>query len=228
MPGRLTLTASAKALQAAFPSVTLPDSYQPRYNIAPQSPVAVISNANPQLVDHMIWGLIPAWERGVKMTKFLINARSESVHTKRTFSTSFVRRRCLILVDGYFEWLKVSGVKKKQAYHIHMQDRRPFAFAGIWDSWQSMDGSEVISFAALTCEPNEVVKKVHHRMGVIIPPENYDLWLSPDPEAATDLRPLLKPYPPEEMTFHRVSDLAGNPRNDSPEVVTPIGEPGVV
>ena len=175
MPGRLTLTVDTEELSAAFPGVLLPDSYQPSYNIAPQSPVAVISNSNPQLLDHMIWGMIPSWQQGVKMTSFLINARGESVHQKPTFKTSFAKRRCLVPVDGYYEWLKVEGVKAKQPYHIHMKARRPFAFAGIWDSWQSMDGSDVITFAIITCEPNELVKRIHHRMGVILDPEDYEL-----------------------------------------------------
>jgi len=224
MPGRITLSASYDELQQAFPEVALPDKYQPRYNIAPQDPIGVISNANPNTLDHMIWGLIPSWEKGLKMTTFLANARSETIDSKPAFRAAFSRRRCLIPADGYYEWIKVRGVRAKKAYHVHMKDRRSFAFAGIWESWQSIDGSEVISCATITCAPNPLVAQIHHRMGVILEPKNYQQWLSKELFDPKSLLPLLAPFPAEKMSFVQVSDQVRDMQNNSPDLIDPLGE----
>lgn len=228
MPGRLSLTATRENLQASFPGIAIPKQYQPRYNIAPQLPITVISNANPNIFDHLIWGMIPSWEKGVKMTKFLVNARSETIAKKSSFKASLSRRRCLIPADGYFEWLKVKGVKAKRVYYIYKKDQQPFTFAGIWDAWQSIDGSEIISCATITTPPNKLVAKIHHRMGAILEPKHYDLWLSAVEIPSNKLLPLLVPFPADLMTFHRVSNLADDPKNDFPQVIEAIAEQGIL
>jgi len=228
LPGRLSLTATRESLQRSFPGIAIPDPYQARYNIAPKLPVAVITNANPKSFDYLIWGMIPSWETGVKMTRFLINARSETIAKKPSFKASLSRRRCLIPADGYFEWVKLKGVKAKRAYYIYKKDQQPFAFAGIWDSWQSIDGSEIISFATITTPPNKLVSKIHHRMGAILEPKYYDLWLSAEEISPETLLPFLRPYPADQMAFHRVSNLADDPKNDYPQVIEAIEKQGIV
>ena len=176
----------------------------------------------------MIWGMIPSWEKGVKMTKFLINARSETITKRASFKASLSRRRCLIPADGYFEWVKIKGVKAKRVYYIYKKDQQPFAIAGIWDSWQSIDGSEIVSCATITSQSNELVAKIHHRMGAILEPKHYDLWLSAEEISPERLVPLLRPYPADQMTFHRVSNLADDHKNDFPQVVEAIEKQGIL
>ena len=219
MPGRLSLSATKESLQSSSQGIAIPERYQARYNIAPKLPIAVINNANPKIFDHLIWDMIPSWEKGVKMMKFLINARSETISKRASFKTSLSRRRCLIPADGYFEWVKIKGVRDKRVYCIYKKDRQPFAFAGIWNSWPSIDGSEIISCATITTPPNDLVAKIHHRMGVIIEPKHYDLWLSADEISLDILLPMLTPYPADQMTFHRVSNLADDHKNDFPQVL---------
>ncbi len=156
------------------------------------------------------------------MTNFLINARAESVATKNSFKASFKRRRCLVLADGVYEWLPEKNTKRKTPYYIYLKNRRPFAFAGLWESWLSMDGSEIKSCCIITTKPNELVAKIHHRMGVILHEEDFKTWLQPGEVGPDELQALLKPYPAEEMSYHRVSTLVSKPENDSPKCIEPV------
>jgi putative SOS response-associated peptidase YedK len=94
--------------------------------------------------------------------------------------------------------------------------------AGVWESWTSLDGSEIKTCATITCEPNPLVKKIHHRMGVILPPEAIQAWLQPGDVDGKELQPLMKPYPAEEMTFYQVSPLVSKAENDLPECVKEV------
>ncbi|MGH2582187.1 MAG: SOS response-associated peptidase, partial [Anaerolineales bacterium] len=198
------------------------------YNMAPTSPVAVVLNERNDHLDFVSWGLIPAFSNRVKMTTFLTNARAEGIEKKPSFRSPFKRRRCLVLADGYYEWVKMPRKKEKIPYYVHLKSRQPFAFAGVWDSWQSMDGSEVRTCCFITCEPNELVAQIHHRMGVILQEDDFESWLQPGEADAKELLPLLKPYPAEKMAYYQVSTLVSNARNDTPECIVPVeGQSGL-
>jgi putative SOS response-associated peptidase YedK len=225
MPGRFSLTVDTNRLQEAFPWLKyVPDDFRPRYNIAPTSPVAVILNEKNNHLDFVTWGLIPAFSNSVKMTTFLTNARAEGIERKSSFRSPFKRRRCLVLADGYYEWVKIPRKKEKIPYYVHLKSRQPFAFAGLWDSWESIDGSEVKTCCFITCEPNELVAQIHHRMGVILLEKDFETWLQPDEADPKALLPLLKPFPAEEMAYYQVSTLVSNARNDSPKCIVPVEE----
>jgi putative SOS response-associated peptidase YedK len=142
----------------------------PRYNIGPTSPVAVISLRDGlRELRAMRWGLTPPWRgHGGKRGPLLFNAQIESVDTKPIFRDSFKRRRCLVPADGFFEWRAVDG--KKHPIWFHREDRRLFAFAGIWRDDEC---------AILTTTPNEMVASIHDRMPVILDPSAYMAWLDP-------------------------------------------------
>ena len=224
MPGRFTLTTDATELRTAFPWLTgIPDDFRPRYNIAPQQPLTIVLNDGQHKIDFLNWGFIPSFSSGAKMTNLLINARSEGIAKTPSFRGPFKRRRCLVLADGYYEWVKVPRKKEKLAYRVMLKTRHPFAFAGVWDSWQSMDGSEIKTCAVITCEPNALVSQIHHRMGVILRDQDYEKWLRPSEADPKELKPLLAPYPAEDMLYYPVSTLVSNARNDSPECIKAIG-----
>lgn len=222
MPGRFSLTAAPAELRETFPWLHVPDDLRSRYNIAPTQPVAVVLNDGGNKIDFLSWGLIPSFASGAKMTSLLINARSEGVTRTPAFRGPFKRQRCLVIADGYYEWVKVPRKREKLAYRVVMKSGMPFAFAGLWDSWTSIDGSEVKTCAVITTEPNELVKQIHHRMAVILPESGYQTWLTPGDVEATKLLPLLKPYPAEEMTYYQVSTVVSNARNDVPECIVPL------
>ncbi len=220
MCGRFTLTVSPDELQAAFPNFHIPVDIPPSYNIAPSQPIPVIINDGKNNLDFYRWGLIPSWTKAENFGKFnLINARSETVAEKASFKSSFRRRRCLILTDGFFEWSKSSSGKGKNPYYITLKDQSPFAFAGLWDLWYSSEGDPLKSACILTTTPNDLLKPIHNRMPVILPPESYADWLKPEEGRPEDFQSFLTPYPAAVMQAYPVSTFVNSPKNNSPQCI---------
>lgn len=220
MCGRFTLTVDPSELQQAFPFVTLPGDapWAPRYNIAPTQPVAVIANDGRNTLEFFRWGLIPSWSKD--LTRSLINARAETLAERPTFRAAFKRRRCLIPADGFYEWRKAGGTKTPM--YIRLKSGEPFAFAGLWEEWQSANAQTIRSCAIVTTEPNALMEKIHDRMPAILKPEAYEPWLASGEADTNALSKLLKPYPASAMTAHAVSRLVNKPENDSPQCVAPV------
>jgi putative SOS response-associated peptidase YedK len=210
-----------KELQEAFEEFTFPDRFAPRFNIAPTQPVLVVPNDGSNKADFFIWGLIPSWSKDPSIGNKLINARGETVAEKPSFRGSFKYKRGLILADGFYEWKVQPGTKTKTPYFIHMKDRKPFAFAGLWDEWQSPDGGALRTCTIITTEPNELMKPLHNRMPVILDPNDYSDWLDPAPRTSDSLLHLIKPFPHLPMSAYPVSTLVNSPGNDRPELVVP-------
>jgi putative SOS response-associated peptidase YedK len=221
MCGRFTLTVDPAELQDTFTDFIFPLKFAPRFNIAPSQPVLAIPNDGANTADFFIWGLIPMWAKDPSIGNRLINARGETVAEKPSFRGSFKYKRCLILADGFYEWKTNPGKKTKTPYFIHMKDRKPFVLAGLWDSWESPDGSSIKTCTIITTEPNELMKTLHDRMPVILHPRDYAKWLDVSPQTPERLLPLIKPFPADNMSAYPVSTLVNKPGNDSPELVVP-------
>ncbi len=225
MCGRFALVADGQALQLQFDLTALPSELlTARYNIAPTQPVMVITNTAPQTITFQKWGLIPSWSKDPSIASSLINARAETLEEKPSFRTAFKRRRCIIPATGFYEWGKGEG-KTKQPYYIHLKDNQLFGFAGLWETWHSPDGDMVETCTIITTEPNDLIRPLHHRMAVILDPDDYELWLSPDELPPMALKPLLTAYPAEQMAYYPISTLVNNVRNDSPECIKPLELP---
>ena len=213
MCGRFTLTVSPEELQAAFPDFKIPADIPPSYNIAPSQPIPVVPNDSSDSLDFYPWGLIPSWTKASQLGQYsLINARSETAAEKPSFKNSLRRRRCLILADGFFEWSKSSSGGGKTPHYITLKDQSPFAFAGLWDLWQSPEGEILKTACILTTSPNELVKPIHDRMPVILPPDRYRPWLKAGEGAPEEFLPLLLPYPAELMQAYPVSSFVNSPQ----------------
>jgi putative SOS response-associated peptidase YedK len=221
MCGRFTLTADAATLQQEFSLASVTQDLTPRYNIAPSQPVAVVVNQDgDRQLDAFRWGLIPTWAKDPAIGNKMINARGETVAEKPSFKRPFKNQRCLVLADGFYEWRKTSSGKIPM--YIHLTDRRPFAFAGLWDRWQPPDGEPIYSCTIITTPPNRFLETIHNRMPVILSPEAIDIWLDPAQQTPEALLPLLKPYPAEAMNAYAVSKLVNAPANDVPECILPV------
>ncbi|MCB9009711.1 MAG: SOS response-associated peptidase [Ardenticatenaceae bacterium] len=225
MCGRFALMTSTEQLAMQFdvPETAvnaLPPSV-PRYNIAPTQPVAAIRLAENGQREFTFfrWGLVPSWAKDLNIGSRMINARSETVAEKPSFRTAFKRRRCLIPADGFYEWQKQGS--GKQPMFIRPVAERPFALAGLWEVWRDPDGSALQTCTILTTTPNELMAPIHNRMPVIVEPEDFDLWLNPEPNPEQGLH-LLRPYPAEKMTAYPVSTTVNNPRNDVPDCIQPL------
>jgi putative SOS response-associated peptidase YedK len=222
MCGRFTLTIDPADMQDAFPEFTFPPQIIPHFNIAPTQPVLVLPNDATNKADFFVWGLIPSWAKNPTIGSRLINARAETLSEKPSFRSAYKYHRCLIFADGFFEWQSRPGSKAKLPYFIRLKSGKPFTFAGLWEHWQSPDGSEVMSATIITTTPNALMAPIHNRMPVILPGHSYKVWLDPSPRSPTDLNSLLVPYPAEEMEAFPVSPLVNSPANDNPDVLIPI------
>lgn len=231
MCGRYSLTTPLEAMRQVF-QFDSQINLAPRYNIAPSQNVLVLRNpttdsaksdsggAGPELAQ-LRWGLIPSWAKDATMGARMINARSETVAEKPAFRTAWRRRRCLIPADGFYEWRKAAD-GSRQPYRITFKSGMPFAFAGLWESWRSPDGETVESCTILTTEASPFLRAVHHRMPVILRPENHARWLDCSGDPPSDL---LLPFEDSELRFFPVAKIVNSPRNDTPECLEPVELP---
>lgn len=220
MCGRFTLIQIEKISERFDAQIIGEISVKKRYNISPDQPVPIVFQESPNKIEEMIWGLIPHWAKDSKIGNELINARAESLLEKPAFKDSFLKRRCLIPADGFYEWKKEG--REKTPYYIKLKDSSLFAFAGLYDIWQNEKGQIIKTFTIITTEPNDLVKEIHNRMPVILKRENEKIWINKEEKNVEKLLALLKPYPPEEMEAYPVSKRVNNPSNDSEDLIKPI------
>lgn len=230
MCGRFTLRTSLNLLGEHFlfrvsPDISLPQ----KYNIAPTHSIATLTAPHGQRQLHwMHWGLIPSWAKDPSRASQMINARSETIHKKPSFRQAFKKRRCLILADGYYEWR--NNGSDKQPFFIHRSDHQPFALAGLWECWTPPQTSAETqqpwhSTTIITTEANEFAASIHHRMPVILNPNDYDRWLMEDGSQFDKLQSLLiNPSNFNQMTSFEmtaVSRHVNKVANDDPECIKP-------
>ncbi len=245
MCGRYTLFTPAAELESRFGATfgREPGGFEPSYNCAPGQDLPVIANDRPTEATRMEWGLTPAW---ADESFGLINARAETVREKRSFADAFERRRCLVPADGFYEWVEEGD--ERRPYRVAFADDRPFAMAGLYERWEppepettqtgldafgggsggnggrdapndGPDDGVVETFTVITTEPNEVVADYHHRMAVVLDPDDEATWLADDPEPAAAL---LEAYPADDLTAYPVSSRVNTPANDDPDLIEPV------
>lgn len=217
MCGRYVLSIDAAALSEYF-ALDACEPYAPRWNISPGTNIPVI-RCSPQgrRVAHLLqWGLVPHWARDKRIGQRLTNARAESVADKPAFRSAFVRRRCLIPANGFYEW-KAKG-SHKQPYYISLRDGSPLALAGLWESWTSPTGEILRSCAIITTAANTLMQPIHARMPAIIAPEHWQDWLTAPPEA---VHHLLAPFPSEPLQAWPVDGRVNKVSNDEPSLIEP-------
>jgi putative SOS response-associated peptidase YedK len=217
MCGRYTLSTPAGRLAEEF-QLDSTTEIVPSYNVAPtQQVAAVLEDEGGRRLEMFRWGLVPSWAEDPDIGARMINARSETAPEKPSFRSAFRRRRCLIAADGFYEWKRVNG--GKQPYYFRMQDGRPFAFAGLWESWEKGDGI-LRTCAILTTRANSVLEDVHDRMPVILPHDAYNAWLDPDADRE-ELGELMIPYPYDDLETYPVSRFVNSPRNNDERCIEP-------
>ena len=197
--------------------------FGPRYNIAPSQDVPVIVRSEDRNeLKSMRWGLVPSRTQDPSIGQRMINARSETLLEKPSFKQLVARQRCLVPADGFYEWRREGN--RKVPMWIHLKNREPFAFAGLWDYWRDPAGDkELYSFTIITTEANALVRPIHNRMPVIYDKEMGRQWLE---ESFGDqpmiLAAVLQPLPSDLMEAHEVSTLVNSPDNDTAECIQPV------
>lgn len=225
MCGRYTLAAPEEALLEAFDVPDLTFDYAPRYNIAPGQPAPVVAeDADGRRIGLLDWGFLPSWKD--EPSSPFVNARAESVASKRSFAEAFRRRRCLVPADGFYEWRSEGG--RKVPYWFHPSDGGVISFAGIWETWRAAASGEDEAeprhtFAILTTDANADVSPVHHRMPVVIPASGRDRWLDREASVAV-LEGLLSTAPDGTFDVRRVSTRVNRPDDDDAELIEAVDE----
>lgn len=222
MCGRYTFITPAPTIAERF-EVTVPAELAPNYNAAPSQRLPVVTNTEPGRVQLFQWGLVPAWVKDRTTGPQPINARAETLAEKPSFRQLLQRRRCLVLADSFYEWQQTGGSKgPKTPHRILLQNKQPYAFAGLWDEWLDRASGEVLpTFTIVTTEPNALMARMHNRMPVILPGRAAELaWLDDGlgPAAHQDL---LLPYAAGQMQEYVVSTLVNSPSHNNPEVLLP-------
>ncbi len=212
MCGRYTVVSPASALEEHFTAV-FREPLAPSYNAAPSQRLPVITDAAPDLIQLLQWGLIPAWSRDPKSGPKPINARAETLTEKPSFRQLMQRRRCLVPADSFYEWQATPT--GKVPHRILRPDEAPFAFAGLWDEWTDRATGEIRpTFTIITTAANALMAPLHERMPVILPTRDAErAWLN-----VGDLA-LLRPLPDAWLRAYPVSTLVNSPANNSPEVL---------
>ncbi|MCO4053129.1 MAG: SOS response-associated peptidase [Bosea sp.] len=218
MCGRYALILPPEAVRAFFRHAEQPN-FPPRYNIAPTQPVPVLRSGHGQRsFTLMRWGFRPSWVKDPKDFPLVINVRSETAREKPSFRAAFMRRRCLMPADGFYEWCKVGP--ENRAYLFRRPDRGLFAFAAIWETWIEPDGGEIDTVALLNTHANGLMSAIHHRCPVILEPDRHDAWLDPEttPDAA---HRLLQPPDDDSLEMLRVGPAVNKVANDGPALQEP-------
>lgn len=231
MCGRYSLFAPPADIEARF-DATFAFEFSPRYNAAPGQSLPVVTDDAPETIQRMEWGLVPSWAAD-RSDHGYINARAETLGRKRSFADAYESRRCLVPANGFYEWVETDG--GKQPYRVALPDDDLFAMAGLYERWEppqrqtglgefgSGGGAggqdEVVeTFTIVTTEPNAAVADLHHRMAVILDPDEESAWLTGDTAAVADL---LDPYDGSMRTYP-VSTAVNDPSNDSPAIIDDI------
>lgn len=227
MCGRYTLSTPGEVISELF-DVQPPEGFSPRYNIAPTQESPVIRVVDPEAgraCDFLRWGLVPFWADDPSIGNRMINARAETAASKPAFRASFKKRRCLVLADGFYEWKKEGSVKIP--YWIHLPEKKPFAFAGLWSRWDKDEAAleaagPLETFTILTTGAHPKIEELHDRMPVILRREDFDPWLDPEMEDKERLTGMLSNESGRYLEFHAVSRRVNSPQNDVPENIEPV------
>lgn len=223
-----SISVGFKIIEDRFGAVFIQtESFKPIYSACGFSfpALPVITNEDNLHIVLLQWGLIPFWvkhyEKSLAIRQRTLNARAETIFEKPAFRNSIVSKRCLVLVDGFFEWRHEN--KKTYPYYIRLKNQAPFAFAGIWDSWNNPETQEKIStFSVITTKANPLLEKIHNtqkRMPVVLPREMEIVWLQNDLDRGK-IQSLLQPYNSDEMEAYPVPRIVNKLgfNTENPEV----------
>ena len=187
----------------------------PNFNVCPTNQVHVVTASDGgRRLQAMRWGFLPHWHKKPNDGPLLINARSETVAEKPAFKKAARERRCLVVATGFYEWTKTEE-GNRLPWYIHRSDGAPIAFAGVWRVWER-DDTTLTTCAIVTTAANQNMAQIHHRMPLILEPDDWPLWLG---EAGKGAALLMKPGADEVLQFHRVDPAVNSNRASGPQLI---------
>ena len=214
MCGRYTFFNNIDSLQHSL-NIDVIDSniinHQASYNISPtQNAPVVFEENNKRILKNMRWGLIPSWAKDNSFASKLINARSETIADKPSFKNLITTNRCVVLANGYYEWVNVDN--KKHPYFIYSEENTMISMAGLWTEWR-----DVVSFTIITKQSDKSISHLHHRMPLILQEEKIDSYL----DKRNTFDDFVK-FDDMKLKYHQVSNLVNSPKNNNASCINPI------
>jgi putative SOS response-associated peptidase YedK len=233
--GRFVSASTPERIASYFGAQLDVESLGANYNVAPTQDIyAVVTGPDGVTrVQALHWGLVPSWAKEIKIGSRMINARSETLADKPAFKGLFAKKRCLIPMDGFYEWkagtadgpLNAKGQPLKQPMFIHRIDGEPLAVAGLWTAWKDPTDPAarwLHSATVVTTAANATMRPVHDRMPVVVPVARWAEWLDPANHDVAALAELFEPRDDGLLTMHPVSTDVNNVRNNRPDLLDPI------
>ena len=198
---------------SAAPANDLPDV--PNFNVCPTVQVAAITSQNgARQYRPMRWGFNPQWYQKPNGGPLLINARAETIAEKSAFKAACRERRCIIPASGFYEWTRLED-GTKLPWYIQRSDGGPIAFGAIWQDWNNQG----LTAAIVTTGANTAMGKIHHRIPVILEPDQWALWLGEDGKGAARL---MQATDEDTLSFHRVDTAVNSNRATGSELIDPL------
>lgn len=220
MCGRFVRSSSVASIADEFNVGQASIEMAPSYNISPTQDIVILNHRGVRQLIKCRWGFIPAGARDPSIGSSMINARAETVASKPAFRSAFENQRCLVIADGFYEWVKKG--RKKVPVYVSLKTGKPFGLAGLYNPWTSPVGERICTCTIITTASNDLLALVHDRMPAIIPKEKQDVWLNPGELTPQLLPELLKPFPSEEMEMHEVSPKVNHSGYDSSDAIKPV------
>ena len=250
MCGRYAAAKDPNALAEEFEVASVPEEVlPPDYNVAPTKKVYIVvdkahdddftspsqsgkEGASPSDLERALvvarWGLVPSWAKDPSIASHTINARAETVAEKPSFRSAFVRRRCLVPADGYYEWYQgppqgPGGIPQKQPFYIHSTDGSTLAMAGLYEWWREPGPTEAwrLTCSIITTEATDDVARIHNRMPMTIRPDAWERWLDPA-VSGPEITRLMRPAALGSFVGHPVSSTVNAVRNNGPALLDAV------
>ena len=221
MCGRFTMTRRDRSELAAM--LCVPESelgdYTPRFNIAPTQPHFVLKTKyeNREAIA-ATWGLVNSWAKDASRASMCINAKAETIDKLPSFRGAFEKRRCVVPVDGFYEWRGPTA--RREPLWIHpADDGALLLFAGLFEAWQFQPGEWRTTFTIITTSANRLLEPIHNRMPVILDEADATDWMNLREPNPLSLKRLLVPAPDNLLVVRPVSPLVNSVKNEGPELL---------
>lgn len=203
------------------------DDHDPSWNVAPTDRVLAVAvgKEGTRQLGQFKWGLVPSWAKDESIGNRMINLRAETVSDKPSFRRTLAKRRCILPADGFYEWKATGKGRKKQPFFIKSRDGSVLALAGLWEVWKPKDEQDaewLRTCTIITTEPNAVLRPIHDRMPVVLPPSAWDTWLDESNADVEALSRLLVPAPDDLLEAYPVSTEVSSVRNNGEQLIIPL------
>ncbi|XOV93344.1 MAG: SOS response-associated peptidase [Bacteroidota bacterium] len=207
MCDRYTITCPPDMLEKIF-GIKESRDYTPSFNAGPTQELPVILNTQPNNIINMTWGLISKWSNNKSISPKLFNLTVNQAFEKRMYQKGLRENRCVIPADGFYLWKQI-GKAKRVPYYFHLPERKPFGIAGLWESYEDMDGNPTNTFIMMMRSATNQVEPYQEDMPLILSDTLLNQWLDAEFEVTEHAQSFMNASV-DKLKFHSVAPLISN------------------